>query len=165
MHVPRASTGSFLGIWSLCPAIMLPADFLPWLSGALLLRCEQIHLPCVPLSPVPVWLYPGAPTWALLCGASSVLCGLAPLLLAWPSHTSSLNSGAMVAPRVSKLTDHYSVGSSKCAVLGSPSDLGNFVCVWCCLHCEHFEVHCIQMMVLMLANSLLLIPCSVFTVC
>lgn len=87
------------------------------------------------------------------------------MLLAWPSHTSSLNSGAVVALREpSKLTDHYSVGSSKCAVHGSSSDLGNFVRVWCCLHCEHFEVHCIQMMVLMLANSLLLIPYSVFAV-
>lgn len=117
------------------------------------------------LSPVLVWLYLGAPSSTVLHETSSVLCGLASVLVAWPSHTSSLNSGAVVALRVpSQLTDHYSVGSSKCALHGSPPDLGNFVCVWCCLHCERFEVHCIQMMVLMLANSLL-IPYSVFAVC
>lgn len=38
VHVPGASTtgtSSFLGIWSLCPAVILPADFLLWVSGAL----------------------------------------------------------------------------------------------------------------------------------
>lgn len=56
VHVPRASTagtGSFLGIWSVCPALILPADFLPWVSGALLLRCEQIYLLCAPAESCP----------------------------------------------------------------------------------------------------------------
>lgn len=122
VHVPRASTAgtsSFLGIWSLCQALILPADFLTRLSGAVLLRCEQIHLPCTPAESCPSLALLRSSYLCSLCEAPSVLCGLAPVLLAWPSHTSSLNSGAVVALRVPfKLTDHYSVGSSKCALLG-----------------------------------------------
>lgn len=175
-HAMVAFSHMFPGLALLAPAASLASGASPNSNTPCrLLHGSQVHShwdvsrytsPVSLLSPVPVWLYSGASTSALLHDVTSVLCGLSSILLAWPSHTSSLNSGAVVALRVpSKLTDHYSVGSSKCALLGSPSDLGNLVCVWCCLHCECFEVHCIQMMVLMQANSLLLISYSVFTVC
>lgn len=57
--VPMASTtstSSFLGIWSLCPAIIFPVDFLPWISEqscSFLLGCGRLRLPCAPAEPCP----------------------------------------------------------------------------------------------------------------
>lgn len=52
--VPMASTtstSSFLGIWSLCPAIIFPVGFPPWISGAVLLFLAGMWAATTPLRP------------------------------------------------------------------------------------------------------------------